>query len=166
MKRTSSSHRKQHGAALVIGLVLLVILTLLAITGMNTSTTELIMAGNEQYRQKAFQAAETGRETALRKLSTIKTDGSTTTVPDTAVVTGAPETYTTTSRYVGEDQDIAGYKVGTFVGNHYVVTSSGKSSRNAVADHEQGAFVIAGGSGSGGGAGDPNAPLAGTSGAL
>ena len=39
----------ERGAALVIGLVLLLILTLLAVTGMNTATTELVMAGNEQY---------------------------------------------------------------------------------------------------------------------
>jgi type IV pilus assembly protein PilX len=165
MTRTTSSQRKQQGAALVIGLVLLVILTLLAITGMNTSTTELIMAGNEQFRQKAFQASETGRENALRRLATVPTDGKVITVPEKAVVDGAAETYTTTSQYIGEDQDIAGYKVGAFVGNHYVVTSTGRSSRNAAADHEQGAFVIAGGSG-GSGAGDPDAPLPNTNGAL
>jgi type IV pilus assembly protein PilX len=166
MKPITPSLRKQQGAALVIGLVLLVILTLLAITGMNTSTTELIMAGNEQYRQKAFVAAETGRENALRRLASIPTDGSVTTTPQKAVVAGSPETYVTTSQYIGEDSDIAGYRVGTFVGNHYVVTSSGTSSRNAAANHEQGAFVIAGGGGARGGPGDPGSPLAGTNGAL
>ena len=41
--------RRQGGAALVVGLVLLMILTLLAISGMNTSTLELQMAGNFQF---------------------------------------------------------------------------------------------------------------------
>jgi type IV pilus assembly protein PilX len=55
----SSTHRQQ-GAALVIGLIMLMVLTLLAVSGMNTASLEFIMAGNEQYRQNAFQAAETG----------------------------------------------------------------------------------------------------------
>jgi len=56
---------KQTGAALVIGLILLVVVTVLAISGMNTATTELAMARNDQNYENAFQAAETGLETAL-----------------------------------------------------------------------------------------------------
>jgi hypothetical protein len=52
-------------AALVVGLVLLMILTLLAISGMNTSTLELQMAGNFQFSQNAFQAAEIGLQRAM-----------------------------------------------------------------------------------------------------
>jgi type II secretory pathway pseudopilin PulG len=155
-----ASHRKQQGAALVIGLVLLTILTLLAITGMNTSTTELIMAGNEQFRQNAFQAAETGRENALKGLPLVNTKGIPETVPPTAVAAGSPDTYTTTSKWLAEDQEIAGYKAGAFIGNHYMVTSTGKSARNAQADHEQGAFVLNGGGGEND-PGNPGAPLAG-----
>ncbi len=56
---------KQDGAALVTSLVLLIIITVLAISGMNTATTELAMARNDQSYENAFQAAETGLETAL-----------------------------------------------------------------------------------------------------
>jgi len=55
----------QQGAALVVGLVLLVIVTVLAVSGMNTATTELAMARNHQNYENAFQAAETGLETAM-----------------------------------------------------------------------------------------------------
>ncbi|HEY4644766.1 MAG TPA: PilX N-terminal domain-containing pilus assembly protein [Steroidobacteraceae bacterium] len=55
--RTTRFRLAERGAALVVGLVLLVILTLLAISGMNTATTELVMAGNEMYQENAFQAA-------------------------------------------------------------------------------------------------------------
>ena len=58
---------KQHGAALVVGLILLVVITVLAISGMNTATTELAMARNDQYNETAFQAAETGLERALAR---------------------------------------------------------------------------------------------------
>ena len=56
---------KQRGAALVVGLILMVVITVLAISGMNTATTELAMARNDQSYENAFQAAETGLETAL-----------------------------------------------------------------------------------------------------
>lgn len=57
--------KNQRGAALVIGLMLLVVITVLAISGMNTATTELAMARNDQNAENAFQAAETGLETAI-----------------------------------------------------------------------------------------------------
>jgi len=60
-----SLESNQQGAALVIGLVLLVIVTVLAVSGMNTATTELAMARNHQNYENAFQAAETGLENAL-----------------------------------------------------------------------------------------------------
>ena len=59
------SHSKQQGAALVVGLILLVVITVLAISGMNTATTELAMARNDMNYENAFQAAETGLENAL-----------------------------------------------------------------------------------------------------
>ena len=60
------SYRKsQQGAALVVGLMLLVVITVLAISGMNTATTELAMARNDQAYEDSFQAAETGIATAL-----------------------------------------------------------------------------------------------------
>lgn len=55
----------QHGAALVVSLMLLVVITVLAISGMNTATTELALARNDQAYEDAFQAAENGLETAL-----------------------------------------------------------------------------------------------------
>jgi type IV pilus assembly protein PilX len=58
-------HKKQQGAALVVGLILLVVITVLAISGMSTATTELAMARNDQNYENAFQAAETGIAAAL-----------------------------------------------------------------------------------------------------
>ena len=63
--KTMQRHKKQQGAALVVGLILLVVISVLAISGMNTATTELAMARNDQNYENAFQAAETGLEQAL-----------------------------------------------------------------------------------------------------
>lgn len=57
----------QSGAALIVGLVLLVVVTVLAVSGMNTATTELAMARNNQNYENAFQAAETGLEQAISR---------------------------------------------------------------------------------------------------
>lgn len=150
--------RRQQGAALVIGLILLLILTLLAVTGMNTASSELIMAGNEQFRQNAFQAAETGIEEAITVLATVPQTGAPVTatgaVPDSAV-----DEYTTESQYMGDDLNLPGFSAGKFVGFHYQITSSGTSARNANARNRQGAFVIQS-AGGGGSFGSINPPAA------
>ena len=77
IKQTTLSRPNKHqGAALVVGLMLLVVITVLAISGMNTATTELALARNDQAYETAFQAAETGLETALSQ-SQFVTAGST-----------------------------------------------------------------------------------------
>lgn len=149
MKQSIQNPRTQRGAALVIGLILLLILTLLAVSGMNSASTELIMAGNEQYRQNAFQAAETGVEQALTTLANVPQSGAPTVAPATAVPGSTTDEYATSSRYLGDDLNIPGFSAGKFVGFHYEITSTGTSARNARAQHVQGAFVIQS-SGSGG----------------
>ncbi len=59
------NRQRQQGAALIVGLLLLVVITILAVSGMNTATTELAIARNDQTNENAFQAAETGLENAL-----------------------------------------------------------------------------------------------------
>jgi type IV pilus assembly protein PilX len=108
--KTTRLHNKQQGAALVVGLILLVVISVLAISGMNTATTELAMARNDQNYENAFQAAETGLEQALGQGSfnpagtasvtyvinsndqvtaQIQPDGQPTIVPDKAFTLGA-----------------------------------------------------------------------------
>ena len=50
----------QQGIALVVSLIMLLLMTLLAITSMNTTVLEEKMAGNYKDRNMAFQAAEAG----------------------------------------------------------------------------------------------------------
>ena len=49
--------RQQKGAALIVALLFLVLISLVAITGAETSTLQLQMAGNEQSRLEAQQQA-------------------------------------------------------------------------------------------------------------
>ncbi len=68
-KHSNCNRKQQHGAALIVGLLLLLVITVLAVSGMNTATTELAMARNDQLYENAFQAAETGLENALAQNS-------------------------------------------------------------------------------------------------
>jgi type IV pilus assembly protein PilX len=139
----------QQGAALVVGLILLVVITVLAISGMNTATTELAMARNDQAYENAFQAAETGLATALAQ-------GQFATVGATALkqTISTNEKITTTIQFenstlvpdkafsLGVGSGIAAY--------HFLVTSQaefrrdpGKTTdRDSTATHTQAFYVV------------------------
>ena len=57
--------KNQAGAVLVVSLVMLLVISVLAISSINSATTELAMARNDMNYENAFQAAETGLESAL-----------------------------------------------------------------------------------------------------
>lgn len=60
---------RQRGAVLVMALVILLVMTILGVTVMNTASLESTMAGNTQETNRAFHAAESGLEHSM-------TDGS------------------------------------------------------------------------------------------
>lgn len=56
--------KKQQGAALIVSLIILVAMTMVGITSMKSSSTEMTMAGNLRESAITFQAAEAGLSTA------------------------------------------------------------------------------------------------------
>lgn len=74
-QRFYSPQRGQRGAALVIGLVLLLILTVLGVSGLGTATTEVRLADNKKQREFAFQAAESAVNEAIRRGGLLVIDG-------------------------------------------------------------------------------------------
>jgi len=133
---------RQRGAALVVALLLLLVITLLAVAGMNSAAVEFVMAGNEQHRQNAFQAAETGIE------QTIVTGGFIPTAPDevhnnVAVPNSTTDTYSTTlkSDLLGLAQPAPwGSSLNTFSSQGSFL---GTSVRSAQSTHSQGIAVPA-----------------------
>jgi type II secretory pathway pseudopilin PulG len=144
-----STPNKQRGAALIIGLILLAIITLLAVVGMNISNSELSAATSEQLRMRAFQAAETGVERGLAGLLDIPTSSTAEVEGAVTPVEGAPtnpddepiDHYQTRSQYRGESNLVDGYGKG-FGSFHFTVVSEGTSARNAIAEHTQGAYIV------------------------
>ncbi len=136
---------RQRGAALVVGLILLLVLTLLAVTGMNTASTELIMAGNEQYQENAFQAAEMGIEQAMRN-GNFNPSTASEPVAATLVPGSANEYYSgAITPQPGPNQPqqaMWGNRWDSFLTFHFEVRSTGTSVRGATTTHNQGMFVI------------------------
>jgi len=64
--------RSEKGAALIISLLLLLVLTVLALSLINTSTFEIGISGNEKTRLEAFYAAEAGIQMALSQLPSME----------------------------------------------------------------------------------------------
>jgi type IV pilus assembly protein PilX len=58
-------HRRQSGAVLITSLILLLIMTMLAVTTMRTATMEETMARNAAFANRAFQAAESALASAM-----------------------------------------------------------------------------------------------------
>jgi len=143
--------RAERGAALVTALLLLVILTILGISGIVTATLELQMAGNTQYQERAFQAAEHAIEVAmispdLSTLNTITAPGAPACSPNCAV----PESgdafdyqvyYDTTAG--GTPVIGGGYSLGAGLeAYHFMVDSAGESARGATSEHTQSFYIV------------------------
>jgi len=157
---------RQDGAALVVGLILLLVLTLLAISGMTTAALELQMAGNEQYQERSFQSADAGIEQAL-SAGVYNTNTPIGTYDNVAAVEPVPDRGT--GRAIANCPEVAnptdaqqceyflrfdvqngqtpvpsgGYSVGTgFEAYHFVVDSYGTSDRGALSDHRQSFYIV------------------------
>ena len=172
---TGRSHypprQRQTGAALVVGLLLLLVLTILAISGMTTATLELQMAGNEQYQERAFQAADAGIEQAIAS-ATFTTDtaasslmydatdpynpkpirGKGTPIEDCPVDADEPEGQC--EYFIRFDETagttpvpVGGYSLGTgFQAYHFVIDSYGVAERGAQSEHTQSLYIVGPGS--------------------
>jgi type IV pilus assembly protein PilX len=136
--------RRQRGAALVIGLLLLAVITLLAVGGMSSASVELILAGNTQLQTRAFQASETGIEQMLAHSNTVP--GADPLSAADLVVPGQPNDhfdYEVTSELHGAAQPaIWGNKIDSFSSYHFKITVTGKAPRGTQVIHDQGLYVI------------------------
>jgi type IV pilus assembly protein PilX len=135
---------RQQGAALVVGLVLLIVLTILAVSGVFTSTMELRMVRNAQNQERAFQAAEVAVEDALANpvLST-----SAPYIQDPIDVPNSPgDRYSYELQFVGQyplGTGMTGFSIGTsFQAYHFQVDATGNGPDNAISNQTQSFYVI------------------------
>jgi type IV pilus assembly protein PilX len=133
---------RETGAALIVGLILLLVLTVLGVSGMNTATMELRMAGNTQIQEDAFQMAEDAIDIGIAQRN-FTTVGATTVAP-----LGTPNadrqariTFATTTPV----PDLA-FSMGTSTGSvqafHFDIVGVGQGSGGATSTHTQSFYVV------------------------
>jgi len=159
------SPARQQGAALVVGLILLLVLTLLAISGMTTASLELQMAGNEQYQERAFQAADAGIEqamaagvfntnaqvgaynnvAAINPVADRGTGQQIANCPDSGAADGQQCEYLMRFDLQAGQTAVpgGGYSIGTgFEAYHFIIDSYGVADRGAMSEHRQSFYIV------------------------
>jgi type IV pilus assembly protein PilX len=140
---TPNEHR-QRGAVLLVGLIFLVVVTVLGISGMNTATLELAQASNSRAHQEAFQAAETGIDMSLseRRYST----RGPALIPVTPVDPGSSYTQASSAfvalTAVPDEAFSMGVQSGSVQAYHFDVLALGRGPGNAVSTHNQSFYVV------------------------
>jgi len=137
---------RQRGAALVTSLVLLLVLTILAVAGINSVTMEYAMTGNEQFRANAFTAAEAGIEQSLAQGTFVP--GAVAQTITAAMVNAPSDKYTAViaPMLLGAPQNpplSLGASIGKISSYQFEITSTGQSVRSAQSINVQGVAVIA-----------------------
>ena len=128
MRRNAKSFsQRQKGTVLVVSLVFLTIMTLLAISGMNMSNLQFLMAGNSQHQAIALAKAETTLLTAAgyaaanisSAVSMSPTNaGNGYYIANSSGVTGAEDIINNPSTFWGSS---ANYKTGSDSSEKYVI---------------------------------------------
>ena len=135
----------QRGAALVVGLVLLLVLTILGISTLRTASMELLMAGNTQFKDNAFQLAESGIENQLAQIASgavglLPIDNWQQTVGPLPIAELNGD-YSITNRYLNDGTLSTCGSVGVFSAYHFEVEADGDAERDAESTQSQGLFL-------------------------
>lgn len=144
--------RTQRGVVLACGLLLLTVLAILGASAMLTAALELRMAANFQHQERAFEAAEFGIEQALHApdLATSYTLATPKVVPASGpapTVPGSPsDSFSYRLYYDSSAGSTAVPDAGTVgpgvAALHFVVESTGRSSRGAADVHVQSFYLL------------------------
>lgn len=143
------SRHDQRGAVLVVGLIILMVLTVLGVSSMNTATLELTMTGNAQFHQEAFQAAETGIDISIsrRDYNTL-TPAVVDQMPLGGTQGGGVSYYTEATSTFMENTPVPGaaFSMGVSTGSvqafHFDVVARGTGPRNAASVHNQSFYIV------------------------
>jgi len=73
MQTHPSSLKNQKGSVIVLAMIILALLTLVGVSAITTSTTEMNIAANDQLSKMVFYTADAGIEVGRQMLNTIKT---------------------------------------------------------------------------------------------
>jgi len=132
----TSPRKAQTGATLIVGLVLLLVLTVVGVSGMNMATMEVQMAANTQFQQDAFQAAEDAIDIAIGN-RVYSTNG-----PRTVNLLGTPDYDRRAVTTYRMNTTSFGSSTGELDAFHFDITAVGRGPRNALSQHSQSFYVV------------------------
>jgi type IV pilus assembly protein PilX len=135
----TSPPNAQTGATLIVGLVLLLVLTIVGVSGMNTAKMEILMASNAEYQEDAFQQTEDAVDVVIgtRDYTTAST-----TVVDWLGNPDYDRRAVTVYRDPPTDVPDRAFSSGEVQAYHFDIVSVGRGPRNATSNHTQGFYVI------------------------
>jgi hypothetical protein len=117
------------GSALVVGMLLLSVVSLLALAAASAAHVELQLARNEQFRENAANAASAGIEIAISRIVTDSTVNS-------AIFSGSlPQTadsFDVRIRFLGYEQPLPQAPDRNLAGAHFEIVATGRSGRGAM----------------------------------
>lgn len=130
----------QHGAALVTGLLLLALISLLGLAGAAAAQVELQLARNEQFRENAASAASAGIEIAILQVTASDPE----LVPSrlAASLPGSGERVDVQMRFLGYEKDLPQPPGGSLAGAHFEIVSAGFAARGAT-DRQRARVMVA-----------------------
>ena len=151
-KRVQRPPQQQSGAALIVALVLLLVMTILGVSTMSTAVMETQMAANNLFSENAFQLAETGLDNGLAQLNASTLTSPAATVPNNCDAPLAPVpianlggTYQSTLCFTGDIPHITssgGSSIGKIRAYHFQNNTQGIAQGQASSMHSLGMRLL------------------------
>ena len=121
--------RAQTGSALLVGLLLLSLITLLGLAGAAAAQVDLQLARNEQFRENAASAASAGIEIAISHVTSSTPES----VPPRLYASlPGPDRFEAQTRFLGYEFGLPQSPGANLAGAHFEIIATGHSARNAI----------------------------------
>ena len=142
---TVANRSRQSGAVLIVAMILLVVLTLLGVTAMNTTSMQERIASNTQEQVHAFHAAETGLNQAFSDNSAYDITSSYTGGATPTAFAGSADSASYVPLFLGFSPPPPGslYSATSFQAAHFNFRSTGTSETQLSVVVNGGAYQIA-----------------------
>lgn len=146
LTRNGAPQAKQGGAALIVSLILLLVLTVVGLSAVENVALQSKMARNSEFKVQTYQIAlseiaaqQTQLAVDLAPLDTALDDGSLVQTGDDIVMQPGDVTQTVSFDYVGTGVPPEGYSIDEFVGRHFELNSRAQMDNTGIfSDQTQG----------------------------
>ena len=153
MKFNNISHGKQHGAILIVSLIILLVMTVLGLAATGSSNMELRMAGNNERINTTLQAAESAVEATINNINLLgQALNSSASINQSIRLNSAydaasqPVKSEAEISYVGQG-GVEGFSLGinnnNFVAHNFEVVGTGSMQGNVTSITSQGVYRVA-----------------------